>query len=76
MFKLSSDTRDCFEYFLGDKAYDCALWAFGEGFETEEAIDLLDRWNKLHGDKLLLHEDDTILDDVEKIVNLWKSHVR
>ena len=50
------------------------LWAFGETYKSMTyPEDFLQAWNKLHGDVLEICPSGAILNDSEKMVNLWKS---
>ncbi len=64
--------RDIFEDFLkNDDAYKCALWAFGEGFETIDEMHLCARWHKIHGDLFELKESDGRHPTIVKIIKEW-----
>jgi hypothetical protein len=66
--------RDIFEKYLpGDKSYQCALWAFGKGFEYVELGDLMDRWNDLHKDIFELFGNGAIEIDIPRIIEAWKE---
>lgn len=67
--------RDHIEMHLSiEDAEKFALWAFGDEFRT---IDLQHEgyiyWNKLHGEDLLLKCDGRPIDDIPKMIKLWKD---
>ena len=47
-------------------------WAFGN-ISDSLPQDVFVAWNKIHGDKLKLHEDDIIQNDLPKMVALWRE---
>jgi hypothetical protein len=66
--------REIFEKFLpGPKSYDCALWAFGEGFDKLDLSELMDRWNERHKDIFELYGNGAIEIDIPKIVVAWEE---
>lgn len=57
---------------------DFAIWAFGyvwNGFMTYEndAWDLKNAWNELHGDLLYIDEDGVIADDLETMKEIYED---
>lgn len=64
--------RDIFEDVLGhERAYKCALWAFGEGFECIIREYLFTRWNDLHSDLFILKPNDELEQFIRKICAYW-----
>lgn len=68
--------RDIFEHLCGEDAYECAEWAFGEGFEHLELADLMDCWNDQHKDIFELFGNGAIEIDIPRIVEAWKEKGR
>lgn len=68
--------RDIVEYYLDeDEAEEFALWAFGDGYRNWfGSIRHLRAWNKLHGEEMLLKQDDDPREDIPKMIVLWKKH--
>lgn len=59
------------------KDKDFAEWAFGVQ-EWKDFMeykigpkDLMDAWNRRHGEKLVISEDDAIMDSMVKMKNIW-----
>lgn len=49
-------------------------WAFGKELTFQErALELMDAWNKIHGEVLMLSEDGSIAEDVERMYELYKQ---
>ena len=65
--------RTVFENYFSSHAHDCALWAFGEGFENLPPDDLLERWNALHSDIFKLEHYGLIASDVKRICKEWEK---
>lgn len=74
---MSPHFREVFEQHLpGDKSYQCALWAFGKGFEDVQLEDLMDRWNERHKDIFELFGNGAIQRDIPRIIDAWKEKGR
>jgi len=63
------------------KDHDFAVWAFGEntwvGYLVfdKDGIDLMNAWNKLHGDKLMLDPTGGVAEDMEKMKQIWRNEM-
>lgn len=65
------------QYLLDEDLEPCAEWCFGLEYKNfPKAIYFCEAWNKLHGDVFLINESNTIYEDVQKMVNLWKEHLK
>ncbi len=59
--------------------YEFACWCFGSEiwdgflFNEKDSMDLLQAWNKRHGDLLLLHEYNAVCLSMAKMKELWKQ---
>lgn len=60
--------------------YEMAVWCFGQDtwngflFNEKDSMDLLQAWNKLHGDLLLLHEYDAVNNSMARMKEFWRQH--
>ena len=69
--------RNMLESVLGnEKAYEFALWAFGEGFEEIPQIELGERWNELHKDEFFIFPNGNVEKDLLKMIELWEKHTK
>ena len=63
-----------------DDEYDMAVWCFGQDtwngflFNEKDSIDLLQAWNKRHGDLLLLHEYDAVSNSMARMKEFWRQY--
>ena len=62
-----------------DDEYAFSIWAFGDVWDEfligeKDAINLMQAWNELHGDLLLLHEYDAGSHSMAKMKELWKKN--
>jgi hypothetical protein len=49
-------------------------WAFGEDFSRDCRLELIPKkWNALHGDKFLIDGKNPAIDDVKKMVEIYKQ---
>lgn len=67
--------REIIEQHIGKDAEIFARWAWGENFETmpiygDAPVEI---WNKLHGDKLNIDRESRPIDDIPKMIELWKK---
>lgn len=56
-----------------EKAYKFALWAFGEGFEVCQKIELGERWNEIHKDEFFIFPNGNVEMDLLKMIELWEK---
>ena len=68
--------RECIEIYAGKgKFEEFSKWAFGPKYESIMMDDVPRWWNAIHGDKLKLEPNGRIIDDVRKMILIWKSEV-
>lgn len=48
------------------------LWAFGASYDRFTGYQLMEEWNRLHSDKLILSRDSCVDDDIPKMIEIWK----
>jgi len=48
-------------------------WAFGGDCEDKQAMDIMNMWNEKHGSKVKISEDETILESLFKMIDLYKK---
>lgn len=53
---------------------DFSRWAFGTVFnENDSYLNEMFYWNLYHGDKLELHPDGALEDDIPKMIEIWQK---
>ncbi len=67
----------CFvlEYLTDEEAEEFGLWAFGNDFKHICTLELMKRWNSLHGSKYLLSGDILISASIPYMIELWKINL-
>ena len=71
---MAAHIRDIIEYHIGQDSEKFAEWAFGKDFRIGSfQYDAHVRWNKIHGDKLLLSDSGNPLEDIISMIKLWKE---
>lgn len=60
-----------------DEVEEFRVWAFGNFNLTEECDDLklMNKWNELHGQQLMLDPFGDPFDDIPKMINIWRKNV-
>ncbi len=66
--------RAIVEYYAGEEAEEFAEWAFGRNFKAIPGNEIWRNWNELHGDKLILEGSGKPLDDIAKMIEIWKRY--
>ena len=52
-------------------------WAFGKQICEEYVdIDVVEKWNELHGDVFRIHDDNSMMKDIIKMVILWHKETQ
>lgn len=65
------------EFLLGDRdrIHTFCCWAFGNEYDTCYHMDLLDKWNKLHGTQYKIRESEGVYPSCKKMIELWEMEV-
>lgn len=73
---MVTELKDLIHLEVGEeKAYEFALWAFGEGFlRFKELIDFADAWNERHSDLYEVNLDYPIVNDIIMMAELWRLY--
>lgn len=66
------------DYFIerlkeGEDVDEFALWAFGEGYETKYAYQLVPVWNELHRHQYVIYPENCPADDADVMLDLWRE---
>jgi len=74
-FDMGVDMKDIVERSMrgGEDSDDFGLWAFGEDFRNISGCEMMESWNREHGDKLKLISVSDPFYDVEKMVDIWRD---
>jgi hypothetical protein len=65
--------KEIFYNLLPLEAYECALWAFGEGFEDLTPDLLPARWNLHHPDLFEIDPSNLMYQSIEKIIKSYRE---
>ncbi len=66
--------RDIIEFYLPEKeSYEFVKWAFGENFKELNPPELVCEWNKRHAKKLTVSPGGKPLEDIPKMIKLWRN---
>lgn len=63
-----------YEYISPLDADEFLLWALGNGYSEITFNDYPEKWNLIHGSELTLNRNGKYLEDIPKMVDLWKKH--
>jgi hypothetical protein len=63
------------DFFLSKKEEEeFEKWAFGDDFDGSlKLVFIPEKWNKLHGDKLMILATGNRKKDIENMIKLWKK---
>jgi hypothetical protein len=72
------DIHAVIEYYLDEdieKIQKFAKWAFGKHFKIiiSHGPEVVKIWNQRHGDKLLIDNNNSVHEDIQLMIELWKN---
>ncbi len=48
-------------------------FAFGKDYKETSLYEFRNRWNEMHGEKYFLKGDGKVVDDLTKMIEIWKQ---